>query len=154
MDDHAFLSYRKVFFGWANKNWTGMSDSIIEETFFDAMAVYLDYDMKGKVNVKPTTFLISVGHRMFQQLRKKETLELKKELPIEIDNSQEQKEWLRAALKKLGEKCQEMLVSKYFHKLSAEEIMEETGAKSRAVVRTQLKRCRQQLKSIMNDLMN
>lgn len=152
MDDAMLLKYRKIFFGWAQKTWSTMEEETKEEVFFDALAIFVEYNRKGKVKVKPTTFIISVAHRKFELLRKKQSVELKQDVVAEENDVQEQKELVRVALKKLDEKCREILIAKYFHGFSMEEIMTETGAKSRAVVRTQKKRCIQKLRTIVVEL--
>ncbi len=153
MDDQTFLKYKKIFFGWAAKNWSGLDNGTIEEVFFDALSVYLDYQQKGKVTVQPTTFIISVAHRMFNLRRKKQTLELKIDLPETVEDHPQRRELMRKALTKLDEKCRRMLILKYFNNMSMEEIMLETGAKSREVVRTQKKRCMKKLKTITVEMM-
>lgn len=153
MDDQTFLKYKKIFFGWAAKNWTGLEEGTIEEVFFDALSVYLEYQQKGKVTVQPTTFIISVAHRMFTLRRKKQTLELKIDLPATIEDSPQRRALMRKALVALDEKCRQLLTLKYFNNLSMEEIMIETGAKSREVVRTQKKRCMKKLKTITLEMM-
>ncbi|MEM0992642.1 MAG: sigma-70 family RNA polymerase sigma factor [Bacteroidota bacterium] len=149
MDDATFLKYKQLFFGWAQKNWSSVDDVTKEEVFFDALTIFLEYQRKGKVSVKPTTFIISVAHRKFELLRKKQFSELKQDLVLEENDLQAQKELVRTGLKQLSEKCQEILMAKYFHNFSMEEIMVETGAKSRSVVRTQKKRCIQKLREIV-----
>ena len=134
MDDQTFLKYKKIFFGWAVKNWTGLDDNTIEEVFFDALSVYLDYQQKGKVSVQPTTFIISVAHRLFSLRQKKQTLELKIDLPVEVSEQPQRKELMRKALTKVDEKCRRLLILRYFNNMSMEEIMLETGAKSREVL--------------------
>ncbi|MEM9885403.1 MAG: sigma-70 family RNA polymerase sigma factor [Bacteroidota bacterium] len=149
MDDATLLKYKKLFMGWAQKTWIGVEEATREEVFFDALAIFVEYERKGKVNVKPTTFIISVAHRKFELLRQKQTIALNKELVFEENELQEQKELVRTALKKTDEKCKEILMAKYFHNFSMEEIMLETGAKSREVVRTQKKRCIKKLRKLV-----
>jgi len=152
LDDATFSKYKQLFLGWANKTWSNVDDGTKEEVFLDSLAVFLEYQNQGKVNVKPTTFIIAVAHRKFELLRKQQTLELKKELVEETSDLQAQKELVRAGLRQLDEKCKEILMAKYFHNFSMEEIMLETGAKSRAVVRTQKKRCIRKLRTIVIEL--
>ena len=153
MDDQTFLKYKKIFFGWAVKNWSGLDDQTIEEVFFDALSVYLEYRQKKEISVQPTTFIISVAHRMFSKRRKKETLELTIDLPMEVEEVPERLTLLRKALKRLDKKCSHLLTLKYFHNMSMEEIMIDTGAGSREVVRTQKMRCMKKLKVITQEIM-
>ncbi|MEM1328524.1 MAG: hypothetical protein AAGI23_21390 [Bacteroidota bacterium] len=152
MNDATFLQYKQFFYGWAQKHWSGIEQHIKEEVFLDALAIYVEYDRQGKVTVKPTTFIISVAHRKFQQLRKGQTQELKKDVAAETNELPIQKELVRTALKQLDEKCKAILTAKYFYNASMEDIMQETGAKSRAVVRTQKKRCIRKLKAIVVEM--
>jgi RNA polymerase sigma factor (sigma-70 family) len=153
MDDQTFLKYKKIFFGWAAKNWSGLDDNAIEEVFFNALSVFLEYQKKGKIKVQASTFIISVAHRMLQVKHKKQTLELVKDVPDEVEEKPQRQVLMRKALKRLDEKCRQLLISKYFYNLSMEEIMLETAAKSREVVRTQKKRCMKKLKTITLEMM-
>lgn len=158
LDNTTFTHYKKVFWGWAIKNWSSAGDDTIEEVFFDALAVFVEYQQKGKIveHVKPTTFIISVAHRMFQKKHQSVSLELKVDLPVHphtTNDDHERKAVIRKALQQLSEKCREILIAKYYHNYSMEEIMLETGAASRATVRTQKKRCMQQLKGIVVKMM-
>lgn len=153
MDDQTFLKYKRIFFGWAAKNWSSIEDNAKEEVFFDALSVFLEYQKKKDITVQPTTFIISVAHKMFIRLRKKQSLELNFDLPNQVEEVPERVDLLRKALKKLDEKCSHLLTLKYFHNLSMEDIMVETGANSREVVRTQKARCMKKLKAIATELM-
>ena len=55
----------------------------IEEVFFDALSVFVEYQRQEKIaaNVKPTTFIVSVAHRMFQKKHQSTPLELQIDLP-------------------------------------------------------------------------
>lgn len=153
MDDQTFLKYKKIFFGWAVKNWSSMDNETIEEVFFDALSVYLEYQRKKEISVQPTTFIISVAHRMFSKRKQKETLELTIDLPEAVEEVPERLDLLRKALKRLDQKCNHLLTLKYFHNMSMEEIMIDTGASSREVVRTQKMRCMKKLKAITMEIM-
>jgi len=153
MDDQTFLKYKKIFFGWAAKNWSGLDDNTYEEVFFDALSVFLEYQRKKDIQVQPTTFIISVAHKMFIRLRKKQAVELNFDLPTKVEAVPERVDLLRKALKRLDKKCSHLLTLKYFHNMSMEEIMVDTGANSREVVRTQKARCMKKLKTITTELM-
>lgn len=82
---------------------------------------------------------MSVAHRMFQKRHKSKPSKLTMcfQNTVEPENNNERKILMRKALQQLGEKCREILIAKYHHNYSIEEIMEETGVASRATVRTQ-----------------
>ena len=149
MNDATFLKYKQLFFGWANKNWSSVDNTLKEEVFLDALAVYVEYEKAGKIKVKPSTFIIAVAHRKFESLRQQQTVELKVELVENSSDLQQQKELMRTALKQMDVKCKEILTAKYFHNYSMDEIVAITGAKSREVARTQKKRCIKKLRTIV-----
>jgi len=154
LPDADYLHYKNVFMGWARKKWIQTSDDLLENVFHDALIIFLKYNQEGKIKVAATTFIISVGNRLlgkqvgFQPVEQGEHTET-----TTLDLETVEDDFIRKGLKKLDEKCREILVCKYFYGFSMEEIKNEIGTKSVQAVRVQKHRCLTKLKTIVQELM-
>lgn len=152
MSDEEFLEYKGKFFRWAKVKWSVFDENTIEEVFLDAISIYVENDRKGKVNVPPFYYIKGVGQNKFSKRwgNRGKSMELKIDPPIEEDSYQKCKEILRKNLAKLGEKCQTLLIGKFFYKLSARDLKEELGAASEDVIRQLQRKCRNKLKDLFD----
>lgn len=153
LNDTDYLSYRKVFLGWAIKKWSNIDEHIIEDIFHDSLVVFLKYQQEEKINVAPITFIIAVGNRLlskrpvFQDFKKTD----KPENPVN-ESDTHLNEVVRKGLCQLDPKCKEILIAKYYYQFSMDEIKEELGGASRDVIRTQKLRCMKKLKNIVKKM--
>ena len=140
------------------------SKELVLESWHDAVLDFYEIVLAGKFDAKKSgvkTFLFTIGkYKLFTKLKKEhrnQIVILEKDSNFSlIDNwsnnqqehSTEQAEQLQKALKKLGERCQQLLTLFYYHDYSVEAIIQNMGYKNKEVVYSHKSRCIRQLKEL------
>jgi len=134
------------------------------EIFHDSLLAMHQQAISGKldtVNSSFKTYLFAIGkYKAFNYLKKQKkdtVLELKIDIPDEVELPKEDEniniyqEQLYKHFKKLGNRCQSMLINFYYKQLSIKEIQVLEDYESENTVRSQKSRCLKQLKKLIKD---
>ncbi|MHB1278159.1 MAG: RNA polymerase sigma factor [Bacteroidia bacterium] len=127
-----------------------------EDLFQEVLLVLIEKTKDENFELKSSlsTFLYAIARNLWlKALRKrgsKASLELDENLASEetdLGLAEEKQTWAEAALEQLGEKCRELLVLFYYHRLSFESIAKKLGFRNDKVAKNQKYRCLEKAKA-------
>ncbi len=155
--------YRSEFFAFSKKYNIDEMDSA--DIYQDAFVAIRKHAISGKlyeINSSFKTYLFGIGkHLIYNQLKEnasKNSYDSKlHNVPSDYDVIQindekeltEEQKLLRLSFNQLGKSCQQMLTLSFYRGLTNEEIAEQYGYDSEAVVRSQKSRCLKTLKDLI-----
>lgn len=161
-----YLDNRVKFSKWAHKNFV-ISMQDIEDIWQDSIIIFVENVNNGKLlvlNSNVTTYLFGIGRNLiYKKLEKDKRVELPgdfQETPYlieEITNLEAGPDKADAdlivAMDKLGAPCREMLIKRYYDKLSTEEMMKMYSFSNKNVASVSLSRCLSRLRNILKEKM-
>ncbi|MBK7428012.1 MAG: sigma-70 family RNA polymerase sigma factor [Saprospiraceae bacterium] len=161
-----YLDNRLKFAKWAHKNFI-ISIQDIEDIWQDTIIIFAENVNNGKLKVlnsNVTTYLFGIGRNLiYKKLEKDRRVELPgdlQETPYlieEITNLETGPDKadvdLISAMDKLGAPCKEMLIKRFYDKLTTEEMMKMYNFSSKNVVSVSLSRCLSRLRNILKEKM-
>lgn len=159
-----YLMNRDAFFNFGKKY--GLDYDDLSDIYQEAFIALRKHALNGKldsVNSSLKTYLFGIGKFMIYDVLKEknrtDTLnpsihmsdDIIDPVSIETDGEDitEEQRLLKLFFKKLGKKCQEMLILFYSRGLSVEEIAEYANYSNSGVVRSQKSRCIKTLKAMI-----
>lgn len=163
-DTHAieriYMLYRAEFFSWARSRYIS-SPQDLEDAWQDAVIVFFENVKNGRLlvlNSSIKTYLFAVGKNILLNcLRKNSRIDLTDkhpeepedaQIPLEMDYSEEESELARH-FERLGKKCKDLLIKKYYYGKPIDLIRQETGMNSNNVVSASLSRCLSRLRDLI-----
>ena len=140
-------------------------DDIRLDAFHEAMIAFYEYCLAGSYDAtksSPKTLIFRMGHAyLINRLKKRRRMVHNEEMiDVEINEQiknqfdlrlTDQEQDIKAALKKLGEKCRNLLEMFFYHNFSIDAIKERMQYKNENVVSSHKSRCIKQLKEILQE---
>jgi len=160
-----YICLENIVIGWSIKHALISKEDALE-LYHVVFIIFIENIQNGKLKnlyVAPSTYLISIAKRKLSEISKRkgkllldDSIEdLKRDLE-EFQLSQDNKLWeeqfllFEKAFLKLNEKCQNILIWKYFDNLSFKEIALKLKLKSANVARSEKHRCVLKVRELMN----
>ena len=159
-----YLEHKREFFKFANR--FHLKDMDLEDIYQDAMIALMENAQKGKMDdlgCSIKTYLFSIGKYMaYNHTRNKsKTYHTKDDYVfdkheyetmdsiLENESLSFYQKKIVDGLKKLGNKCREILTLFYYSGLTIEEIMSAQGYENKNTVKSQKSRCLKSLKELI-----
>lgn len=160
-----YVTYRTSFLAYAQK--FQIDNEAIIDIYHDAIIALHENIVSGKItdlNCSLKTYLFSIGkYKIYAHLRSQKQLRfIETEMPVdsikEVDVASlltddnklsEQQEQLRQAIKKLGDRCRNILELFYYRGMKIGEIKKKENYQNENTVKSQKSRCLKKLKELI-----
>ena len=161
-----YQTHRSPFLSWARLRYSIQEEDLLD-IFQESIIVFYQNVQEGKIqtlNCSIKTYLFSVGKNLiFKQYKIRQQTVLKEEIDEqlidqidtqvydEIELNHQQK-ILRSAFSQLGDTCRELLTLFYYREFAMESIATRLGYKNTDTVKSQKRRCMQQLETLLDTI--
>ncbi|MEN8125356.1 MAG: sigma-70 family RNA polymerase sigma factor [Bacteroidota bacterium] len=155
---------RNAFINFSKRYNISKDDAV--DIYQDTIIALHENAVNGKINSlnsSISTYLFAIGkYKIFQLLRKNNTVDLNQKITIESTNEvldvnlsneklTNRQKLISKNLEKIGSRCKEVLKLFYYQGYTLDEITVILNYSSKEVLKSQKSRCLKQLKKIIND---
>ena len=160
-----YREYRDGFIVWAGQHYSTQEADAVD-VFQDAVIIFYKNVREKKIKsleASIKTYIYGIGKNLLlkQLANKRRTVLVENmtdpllkelDLTIQIDEGlSERQEMIRSVLKKLTEKCMQIIQMVYYRRFSMEAIKENMGYSSEEVARTSKKKCMRKLEALVKE---
>ena len=159
--NNIYILYKEEFFNFCKRY--KIADEDVLDIYQDAIIAFYENVQNGKLTELQSslkTYIFSIGKYSVYNFMKKDnkTVSFEKEHIENLDlsiisdrmESESKVALVQEALKKIGERCRQVLILFYYHSYSIEALMHEMDYKNENVVRSHKSRCLKTLKEILS----
>lgn len=164
--EKVYILFREDFFKWASGRYSANRHDL-EDVWQETIIAFFENVKNGKLQVlnsKMNTYLFSIGKNiLLNKLRKTQRVDLPGMIPelseqdqevFYYTDSREEETLLKVHFEKLGAKCKELLIQRYYLGHTIDNIRIASGLNNNNVVSASLSRCLNQLKDLFKNKRN